>query len=57
MKAKISNLPDDIFIYNQEIMSDDIKAELSKKIDFDYYVRRSYERIKEFIPLVKDIKL
>lgn len=57
IKAKIANLPDDIFIYNQQIISNDVKDKLSKDIDFDYYVRRSYERIKEFIPVIGDIKV
>ena len=56
-KAKIANLPDDIFIYNDEIMSDEAHEKLASEIDFDYYVARGYERIKEFIPFAKDITI
>lgn len=58
-KAKVSNLPDNVFVYNHEILSDKTVNELMPKIDYDYYVKRAYERILEFvdIPLIKDVSL
>ena len=46
-KAKVSNLPDNIFVYNESIK--DNLEELINKIDYDYYINRIYERINEFI--------
>jgi hypothetical protein len=48
-KSKISNLPDTVFVWDGEILSDSAKAELSKKIDYRYYSERIYERIAEFV--------
>ena len=48
-RAKVSNLPDSVFVYNDEILSDDAYKVLSEKIDYDYYVQRGYERIQEFV--------
>ena len=42
------NLPSKIFIYNQEILSEESINNLVDKIDYDYYVKRAYERIYEF---------
>lgn len=58
-KAKVSNLPDNIFIYNDEILSKEINEKLSKNIDYEYYVQRSYKIIKEFLnlPEIKKLKL
>jgi len=42
------NLPDSVFIYNNEILSDKAIDELINKIDFNYYIKRAYERINEF---------
>lgn len=55
--AKIANLPN-VFICNDEIMSDTMKTKLIEDIDFDYYVKRGYERILEFfdIPQLEEIK-
>jgi hypothetical protein len=47
-KAKYQNLPDSVFIYNQEILSDETIDKLVDKIDYNYYVKRAYERIGEF---------
>lgn len=55
-KSKIANLPN-IFIYNDEILSEAAKEKLDIMIDYDYYVNRGYERIKEFMPYVRDICL
>ena len=57
LKAKIPNCPDNVFVYDGDIRNDDIKNQLMKKIDYDYYIKRGYERIKEFIPAVGDIKI
>lgn len=58
-RAKVSNLPNNIFVYNEEIKSKEAVEKLSKMIDYDYYVKRSYERIAEFmdIPKLKHINL
>ena len=51
-KTKISNLPDSVFIYNEDINNAyDI---LKDKIDYDYYVNRIYERILEFVNIGKN---
>jgi hypothetical protein len=46
---KVSNLPPSVFVWNTEIMSDDAYSEISKKIDYNYYVTRIYDRIGEFV--------
>ena len=46
-KAKVSNLPDNVFIYNKDITT--AYNELKDKIDYNYYVNRIYERVGEFI--------
>lgn len=53
----IPMLPESVFVYNEDINSEETFEKLKDKIDWTYYVDRTYERIKEFIPLVKDIKL
>ena len=45
---KYANLPDNVFIYNNEILSEESVNNLIDRIDYDYYIKRSYERIKEF---------
>ena len=49
-KDKYQNLPDNVFVYNDEILSENSIIELSKKIDYNYYVQRICERILEFLP-------
>lgn len=49
-KAKVSNLPDNIFIYNEDINSPEAIEELKSKIDYDYYILRGYEKITTFLP-------
>ena len=58
-KAKVSNLPDNVFVYNNDIREPSALKELENKIDYQYYVDRAYERIAEFIKIkvVKDINL
>ena len=51
-KAKVSNLPPSVFVYNENIKSVRSEAEfweLVRIIDYDYYIKRAYERIEEFI--------
>lgn len=47
--AKVSNLPDSVFIYNKNLFTEQAKDEIMKNINYDYYVYRIYERIGEFI--------
>ena len=42
-RDKYSSIPAGVFIHNEQI-----NANLKKKIDYNYYIRRSYERIEEF---------
>lgn len=51
----IPMLPKSVFVYNKDVNSEEVFEKLKDKIDWTYYVERTYERIKEFIPLVKDI--
>lgn len=48
-KSKIGGIPDNIFIYNDDINSIDVYEKLKDKIDWSYYVARAYERIWDFI--------
>ena len=58
-KAKISNLPDSVFVYNDEVLSETAINKLVTKIDYSYYIRRGYERILEFIdiPIIKKVNV
>lgn len=47
--AKVQNLPDNVFIWNDEILSEDAVNKISPQIDYKYYVNRIYERINEFL--------
>ena len=47
--AKVQNLPENVFIWNPEILSDEAKAKICPQIDYEYYVKRIYERIGEFL--------
>jgi len=57
--TKLSNVPDNIFIYNDEILSKETISKLQQKIDFDWYVDRAYRRIYDFIklPVFKELNL
>lgn len=57
-RAKVSNLPDNCLIYDDEILSDEAYAKLEPLIDWQYYIDRGYERIREFMDLIeiKDIR-
>lgn len=48
-KAKVANLPDSIFICNCDINNHDTYEAIKDIIDYDYYVKRIYERLNEFI--------
>lgn len=47
--AKVQNLPDNVFIWNDEILSEDAVNKITPQIDYKYYVNRIYERINEFL--------
>ena len=52
-KAKMPNMPDNYFIYNDEILSDEAVKRIQDKIDYDYYVDRAYQRIAEFYDITQ----
>ena len=47
--AKVQNLPDNVFIWNDEILSEDAVNKIAPQIDYKYYVNQIYERINEFL--------
>lgn len=49
-KAKVSNLPDNILIYNKDINNEEAIEQLKDQIDWNYYVLRGYEKIMTFLP-------
>jgi len=57
-RAKVASLPDNIFVYNDEVKSEEAVKYLMEHINYDYYVKRAYERIAEFmyIPKLKKLK-
>lgn len=46
---KVQNLPDNVFIWNDEILSEEAVNKIVPQIDYKYYVNRIYERIGEFL--------
>lgn len=54
--SKIPNLPDNIFVYNEEILSQEAIDKLLPMIDFQYYVDRTHEKILTFIDKFPTIK-
>jgi DNA polymerase len=54
---RMPGFPNNIFVYNEEILSDSAKDYLMSKIDYQHYVDKAYEKIKEFIdiPALKNI--
>lgn len=58
-RVKVASLPENIFVYNEEVKSDEAVKYLMERIDYDYYVKRAYKRIAEFmyIPKLKKIIL
>lgn len=49
-RAKVANMPPNVFISNEDIRGDN-HNDTESKIDYDYYVYRSYEKIKTFLPI------
>lgn len=47
-KAKVSGLPDNVFVCNSNIT--EAKTDLLNMIDYDWYVRKAYEKINSFLP-------
>lgn len=45
---RYASLPPRVFVHNGETRSEEAINELTKKIDYPYYVARAYERIGEF---------
>lgn len=58
-RARVANLPDNVFVYDDEIVSKEHVEYLKSKIDWQYYVDRAYEKIKTFmkIPVIKELYL
>lgn len=48
---RVANMPDSVFVYNDEILSQSAYERVSEKLDWDYYVKRGYERILEFLEI------
>ena len=48
-KVKVANLPDRIFIYNNDILSKEIIEKLQKEIDWQWYINRTYIRLGDFL--------
>lgn len=56
-RTKMPNFPANIFVYNEEINSQETRDKLEKLIDYDYYVNKIYEKIQEFIDIPEIKKL
>ena len=56
-RVKMQNLPDSVFVYNQEILSDDAINKLIDKIDFDYYINQAYNKISTFYNITQVKKI
>ena len=48
-RAKVSNLPPSVFIHNQSILDEKAIKEIQSQIDYDYYIKRIYEKVETFI--------
>ena len=48
-KSKVAGLPSQVFIYNNEILSEETINELQDRINWNYYVDRIYQRLGEFV--------
>lgn len=46
---KLQSVPENVLIWNGEILSDGVVKTLVDQIDYDFYVKRIYKRIKEFL--------
>lgn len=49
-QSKVASLPDNCLIYNGDIHTDSAKRLLEEKLDLDYYIKRTYEKLLTFIP-------
>ncbi len=47
--AKVQNIPMNVFVWNTEINSSESKEKIEKQLDYQYYIKRIYERIGEFL--------
>lgn len=58
-RAKVANLPNSVFVHNDEILSEKTIDELVNKIDYQYYIDRAYEKIQAFynIMQIKEIHI
>lgn len=56
-KAKVQNLPENVFVYNNEILSKETIEKITNKIDYSYYIKRSYERILKFVDIKKVVDI
>ena len=48
-KIKVTNLPDNIFIYNEDILDKDVIKKLQEDINWDWYINRVYIRLSDFL--------
>lgn len=57
-KSIIPLAPDNVIVNNDDIVNDTENiAKIKNDIDYQWYVDRIYDRIKEFIPFVEDITI
>lgn len=56
-QTKLSCVADSVFIWNDEMLSDEAYEQISNKIDWNYYINRGYDLIQDFITIdsIKDI--
>ena len=48
-KSKVSNLPSNVFVFNENILDEKNKQEIMSKLNYDYYIGRIYERLGEMV--------
>lgn len=56
VKAKYQNTPENTFVFNGDINDKNNINELKKKINYNYYIKRAYERLWDFIGTGEKIK-
>lgn len=47
-QTKLSSVADSVFVWNDEILSDESYKQISNEIDWNYYINRGYELIATF---------
>ena len=47
--SKVASLPDNVFVWNDEVLSEEAYEKIADKINWQYYIDRIYERIGEFL--------